>query len=122
MDGPARLLAVLAVLDPSAPDETALREVAAAVREGAVVPSGRGWTWHRDGRLGGTSGDPVTALTDLLTELGDAPELVTLLLGEDVSTAQQDAAAAAVEQRWPAAELDVVDVGLRRATFVVGCE
>ncbi len=122
VDGPARLLAALAVLDPGAPDAAALVEVATAVREGTVVPVDGGWAWRVGGQEAGTSDRPLAALAGLLAALDDDPELVTLLLGDDVGVALADAAAAAVTKRWPDAELDVVDVGLARATFVVGCE
>lgn len=124
VDGPARLLAALAVLDPTRPDEAALADVAAGVREGAVLAAAGGWAWRLGDERHGPFGDPVAALEDLLPRLDAeaAPELVTLVVGATASVAQQDAAAAAIERRWPAAEVDVVDVGLQRAAFAVGCE
>lgn len=123
VDDPARLLAAVAVLDPSVPEPGLLAEVAAGVRSGRVTGDGAGW-------LGVVDGDAVPAATALealeavATRLAhDAdPELVSLLLGEEVDTALAAAAAAVLERRWPGAEVDVVDVGLSSSVFVVGLE
>lgn len=125
VDGPARLLAALAVIDPSAPDAAALGEAAARVREGAVVATGDGWTSVVDTEASAQQEDVVAALASLLDRLhpgGPAPELVSLLLGHQVGVALRDAAVAVITRRWPDAELDVVDTGLRHATFAVGVE
>lgn len=127
VDDAARLLAALAVLDPASPDVSLLAEVAAGVRSGHV--GGDGTTgWHVVVR--GDPEAPVAAASalegvEVLAEQlgrGGAPELVSLLVGEGVATPLAHAAAAALERRWPDAEVDVVDVGLASATFAVGLE
>lgn len=124
VDGPARLLAALAMLEPGRPDVAGAAAAAGQVREGAVVERGEGWVAVVGGTGTAERDDPLVALDDLLDRLAadGQPELVTLLLGESVRVAQADAAAGALQRRWPDAELDVVDVQLRRAVFVVGCE
>lgn len=122
VDGPARLLAALAVLDPAAPDAAALVEVATDVREGAVVRVDDRWAWRVGDRTGAPVDDPLVALDGLLADLDGDPELVTLLLGAGVGVALADAAAAAVGSHWSSAQLDVVPVGLGNAVLVVGCE
>ncbi len=124
VDGPARLLAALAMLAPGRPDVAGAAAAAEQVREGAVVEHDGAWATVVDGAHGSGHDDPVAALEallDLLAPHGE-PELVTLLLGHEVRVAQADAAAGAVQRRWPGAELDVVDVRLHRAVFAVGCE
>ncbi len=127
VDDPARLLAALAVLDPSAPDPELLAEVAAGVRSGHV-DGGDAAGWRAVARV--DAGGPVAvesalegleAVADRLGRAG-APELVSLLVGEGVATALVHAATAALERRWPDAEVDVVDAGLTSATFTVGLE
>ena len=122
VDGPAVLLAALAVLDPDDPDPAAVGEVVEHVREGWVAAIDRGWAWRTDDAVGQATDDPVAALADLLPRLADSPELVTLVLGADVTVAAQDAAANVLQQQWPEAAVDVVDAGLQRVTFAVGCE
>lgn len=124
VDGPARLLAALAVLDPTAPDSAQLTDVAGAVREGAVVAVGPDvWAVKVTGGADETSDDPLAALEVLLRRLdGNGPELVSLVLGREVGVALRDAAAALVTRHWPDADVDVVDVGLHRAVFAVGVE
>lgn len=124
VDGPARLLAALTVMDPSAPDLAVIEAAAARVREGTVVGDGGGWTSVVDGAVGRHHEDVVGALAALLDRLHveEEPELVSLLLGREVGVALRDAAAAVVARRWPDAEVDVVDTGLRHATFAVGVE
>ena len=120
-DGPARVLAALAVLDPAAPDAARLEEAAAAVTEDAVVPAGG--AWEVASAPGTGHADPLRALEALLAARDAADvELVTLLCGHDVGVALRDAAATAIERRWPDAEVDVLDLRLRHATFVVGLE
>ena len=122
VDDVARLVAALAVLDPSAPDPTLLAEVATAVRSGSVTGADDRWT-STVGDRQAHSDTPLAALADLLEHLGaDTPELVSLLLGRDVGVVLREAAAAAVARRWPSADLDVIEAGLGSATFVVGVE
>lgn len=123
VDDPARLLAALAVLDPSTPDPGLLAEVAAGVRSGHVTGAAAGWVGVVDGAAVAAA-SAVEALDTVAARLeqGRDPELVSLLLGEDVDTALAAAAAAALERRWPRAEVDVVDVGLSSWTFAVGLE
>lgn len=123
VDDPVRLLAAMAVLDPSLPDAAALAAVARAVRSGRVVRTASGWdvVTPAGTTTAATALDAVGDLVAVLDRDG-GPELVSLLLGDDVDPELAAAAAAAVEDRWPDAELDVVDVGLGSSTFVVGVE
>jgi dihydroxyacetone kinase-like predicted kinase len=122
VDGPARLLAALAVLDPAAPDADLLADVATGVTEGAVTADEGRWQVVVQGEATTVTGDALDGFVALLERLDGEPELVSLLLGEDVGIALRDAVAAAAGHRWPDADVDVAAVGLGRATFVVGIE
>jgi uncharacterized protein len=135
----AAVLSALAVLDPTAPaDEVVadLRAAAGAVRCGEVVPAVR----DADTPIGPvTSGQPLAivqgdvvagahdaleALEAVCTHLGvgDA-ELVTLLLGRDVSEAERDRAEELVRSlAGHTSEVTVVEAGQHPSRFTVGVE
>ncbi len=133
------VLAALAVLDPQAPAEAViadLRASADAVRCGEVVPA------VRDARtpigavttgqpLAVVDGDVVAAAHDALEALeavcvhlgtGGA-ELVTLLLGRDVSDDERGRAERVVRDHLGnGAELTVIDAGQHPSRYTVGVE
>jgi uncharacterized protein len=134
---PPAVLAGLSVLDPTAaPDEvhaavqaaaTAVRcgEVVAAVRD-AQTPIGavrRGQPLALvDGEVVTVADDPVGALARVCTALhAQDAEVVTLLVGGDVTPEQRSRAVAALEASTQG-ELDVIDAGQRPSAFWVGVE
>lgn len=129
------VLAALAMADPDDGAADDLRAAAADVRAGEVVAAVR----DADTPVGtviegqylvvvgsdvvGFDDDPVLALEDLVARLcADEPEVVTVLVGEDVPTAEAHRAATAVERVCGDAEVDILDGGQRPARYVVGAE
>lgn len=124
VDTPARVLAALAVLVPDAPDVELLGEVAGHVRSGDVRRRGeQDWVARAGGR-DAAAPTALGALGELLGMLGEdeAPELVSVLWGQEADVALRDAVSAAVEQHWPDVEVELVDAGLHVATVAVGVE
>lgn len=135
---PPAVLAALAVFDPAGavtPQLTAMRQAAADVRSGQVVPASRASTTPfgpvragqplavADGRLVGAGGDVLATLEGLAGVLGVADaELVTVLLGEEADQSECDAAVALVRRLAPAADLEVVDADVRPARFWLGVQ
>jgi uncharacterized protein len=133
------VLSALAVLDPQAPADQVLadlRAAAAAVRCGEVVPAVR----DADTPIGRvTSGQPLAVIDGTVVagahdaiealdavchhlQVGDA-ELVTLLLGRDVSAEEAQRAEETVRRRAAdGAEVTVLDVGQHPARYAVGVE
>ncbi|MEX1177698.1 MAG: DAK2 domain-containing protein [Nitriliruptor sp.] len=133
------VLAALAVFDPQAAAETAVAELgatAATVRCGEVVPAVR----DADTPIGHVSegqplsvvdGEVVTAAHDALEALAvtcehldtAGAELVTLLLGREVSGDEARRAEQVVRDRLgDATELTVIDAGHHPARYTVGVE
>jgi uncharacterized protein len=135
----AAVLSALAVLDPSAPPDDVvadLRAAAGAVRCGEVVPAVR----DADTPIGPvTAGQPlalvegdvvagahdaIEALEAVCTHLDvAAAEIVTLLLGRDVSSGERTRAEALVRSlAGGATDVTVVEAGQYPARFTVGVE
>jgi uncharacterized protein len=134
---PPSVLAALAVLDPAGEIEAVIADVrgaAEAVRCGEVVtavrdaetPMGPVRRGQPLGLVGGRvvtiSDDPVAALAEVCSSLSarDA-EVVTLMLGADVTSAQRTDAIAVLEGTTEA-ELDVIEAGQRPSVFWIGVE
>jgi DAK2 domain fusion protein YloV len=129
------VLAALAMADPDDGVADDLRAAAADVRAGEVVAAVR----DADTPVGpvaegqylvvvgtdvvGYDDDPVAALQDLVARLcAGEPEVVTVLVGQDVAPAESHRAATAVERVCGDAEIDILDGGQRPARYVVGVE
>lgn len=123
-DGPARVLAALAVADPTSPDATLLSTVAEAVRSGEVRRGQEGSWIATVGTVRVPEPTPMEACGELLRLLDEEGpvELVSVLWGLDADVALRDAVVEAVEGHWPDAAVDLVDAGLEEATVVVGVE
>jgi uncharacterized protein len=135
---PPAVLAGLAVLDPEGASQAVAIEVAAAssaVRAGEVVAAVRDADTPvgpvragqllavSDGEVVGVSDDPLRALRAVVTQLrAEQAELVTMLVGGEVSEGQRAAAAALIEELAGSAEIEVVDAGQRPSWFWVGVE
>jgi uncharacterized protein len=133
------VLSSLAVLDPTAPADDVvadLRAAAGAVRCGEVMPAVR----DADTPIGAvTSGQPLAVVQgqvvagghDAIEALGAvcthldvaAAEIVTLLLGRDVSEGERDRAEQLVrELAGDGVEVTIVEAGQHPARFTVGVE
>lgn len=130
------VLAALAVLDPTVAADTVLAELraaAAAVRCGEVVPAVRDADTPIgpvvadqplaviEGRVVAAGDEPLQALAAVLEGLdAGRAEIVTLLLGREVSGAERERAEKLVRSVAVDAELEVVDAGQHPSRYAVG--
>lgn len=138
VDAAASVPTVLAVLAVASTDELeldALTETASQVVSGEVVAAVRDadtplgpvrqgqWLGLVDGQVVVVSDDVVEATTAVVARAAtDDTEIVTLIAGGDVDEPERDRVLAAVEQRLPSTEVEIIDGGQRPARWIVGAE
>jgi uncharacterized protein len=134
---PPAILAALAVLDPSGPQEQVLADLAAAaeaVRVGEVVGAVRDAVTPvgpvregqplavTDGSVVGAFDDPLDALVAVCEGVGaGTAEVVTLLLGDEVGAEEREQALERLGE-LATGELEVIDAGCRPTRYWVGVE
>ncbi|MEX0592041.1 MAG: DAK2 domain-containing protein [Nitriliruptoraceae bacterium] len=138
-DSPPAVFAALAVFDEGADPSMALAEMheaAAAVRSGEIVEAvrdadtplgpvhlGQALAVAANGTVIGVADDPVDAAGFLCEALGvTQAELITLLVGAEVSTEEEDRVRAVIAKSANGATIDVVPTGHRLSRYWIGVE
>lgn len=111
----------------SAADEVATLEITRATRtvelNGVAVAEGN-IIGLKDGQLCVAGQDVTAVLHDLLARIDDLDEreIVTLFYGQDISAAEAEATAVAIEEKYPDLEAEVQSGGQAHYFYILGVE